>query len=79
MPNELKPCPFCGCKCIIAEIDHLNDVFCIYCEECPAKIELSFVDAKLGKGDFISFYEATSIINELTDKWNRRADNGNER
>lgn len=71
---ELKPCPFCGCEHIIAEINHLSNRFVIYCEECIAQMELSFTDAQLDSGCVISFEEATKIIDELTTQWNRRVE-----
>lgn len=77
--NELKPCPFCECESVIAEISYLNKIFRIHCEECPAEMELSFEDAQLGNGEFISFYEMQKIITEMVEHWNRRAnepDNG---
>lgn len=74
--NELKPCPFCGSEEVIAEINHLSKRFCVYCGECPATIELGFIDAQIGDGSFISFYEARKIMDELTESWNRRANDG---
>lgn len=74
--RELKPCPFCGCEDITAEINHLSKRFRVYCTECPASIEFSFIDANLGDGSFISFYEARKIIDELTELWNRRVNDG---
>ena len=72
MPNELKPCPFCGCEHIVAEINNLSKRFAIYCEDCVANMELSFTDAQLDDGSFISFYEARKIMDCLTEQWNRR-------
>ena len=74
--NELKPCPFCGSEEIIAEINYLSKRFCVYCGECPANIELGFADANIGDGSFISFYEARKIMDNLTESWNRRANDG---
>ena len=74
--NELKPCPFCGCEHIVAEINNLSKRFAIYCEDCIAAMELSFVDAQLEDGSFISFYEARKIMDEMTEQWNRRANDG---
>ena len=73
--TEWKPCPFCGCEEVIAEINHLQKVFHIYCGECPAEIGLGFVDANIGDSSFVSFYEAKKVMNELEELWNRRADN----
>ena len=73
--TELKSCPFCGHKHIIAEINNMSNRFVIYCENCLATMELSFIDAQLDDGSFISFYEARKIMDELTEQWNRRADN----
>lgn len=73
--NELKPCPFCGGKYVIAEINNLSKRFTIYCEDCTANMELSFEDAQLDNGNFISFYKARELMDELTEAWNRRANN----
>jgi Lar family restriction alleviation protein len=37
MPDELKPCPFCGCKDVRVQ-DHrfVKDVFSVTCWSCPA-------------------------------------------
>ena len=72
---ELKPCPFCGHEHIISEINNMSKRFVIHCENCVAAMELRFVDAQLGDGSFISFYEARKVMDELTECWNRRADN----
>lgn len=73
---ELKPCPFCGGEAIISEICFLHKTFRVYCEECPVSIELSFSDAGIGLGEFISFYEAKKIMKELEEAWNRRLGEG---
>ena len=70
---ELKPCPFCGCEHIIAEINYKSKRFVIYCEDCVAMKELGFNDAQLYDGSFIGFEEARKIMDELTESWNRRA------
>lgn len=70
--TELKPCPFCG-GVAIAEMCNIEKEFRIYCEECPAKIGLSYGDAQLDDGSFISFYEARKVMDELTNLWNMRA------
>ena len=72
--TDLKKCPYCGGEGIISEIDYLHKKFHIYCEDCPATMELGFIDANLGDGSFISFYEAKRAMDELTELWNRRAD-----
>jgi hypothetical protein len=71
---KLKPCPFCGCDAV-AEICNITKEFRIFCEHCPATMHLSYVDAQLGDGSFISFYEVRKIMDELTELWNERADN----
>ena len=76
MDVKLKPCPFCGCEHIVAEINNLSKRFAIYCEDCIAAMKLSFVDAQLGDGSFISFYEARKVMDDLTEQWNRRANDG---
>lgn len=75
METELKPCPFCG-GVAIAEMCNIAKEFRIYCEECPAKIGLSYGDAQLDDGSFISFREARKIMDELEELWNARATDG---
>ncbi len=70
--TELKPCPFCG-GAAIAEICNITKEFKIYCENCPAGMYLSFGDAQLDDGSFISFDDARKIMDELTECWNERA------
>ncbi len=36
MPNELKPCPFCGAK---VKLNNSNGLWYIMCHECRAKID----------------------------------------
>lgn len=71
--TELKPCPFCGCEHIIAAINHISKRFVIYCENCIAMMELSFIDAQLDDGSIMDFCEVRKIMDELTVCWNRRA------
>ena len=77
---RLDYCPFCGSDNVTAEISFLTKEFRIYCcdgEGCTAEMSLSFADAGLGDGSFISFYEADKIMKDLIAAWNRRADDGN--
>ena len=77
MATELKPCPFCGCEDITAEIATELREFRIYCcsdEGCIAEMSLSFEDAGLGSGFLISFEKAQRIMKELVEAWNRRAE-----
>lgn len=70
---ELKPCPFCGEKEIVAEVSYEDKVFRIFCGNCPASYELYFADAGIQGGEVIGFGEMQAIIQELIDKWNKRA------
>jgi len=36
--EELKPCPFCGCKASVFEMVGLNTGHCVQCESCCAGI-----------------------------------------
>lgn len=63
MPNDLKPCPFCGGN---AEHEIFDDGFFVWCrvecKPCGVMLTVPYVAGEEGiKG------------------WNRRADNGNER
>ena len=69
--TELKPCPFCG-DGVVAEICNITKEFRIYCANCPAGMRLSFLDAQLDDGSFISFDDARKIMDELTELWNER-------
>jgi hypothetical protein len=77
--TELKPCPFCGGTEVYAEISFLTKEFRIYCADpessCPVAMRLSFSDAGLGDGSIVSFYEMETIMEQLIEAWNRRADN----
>ena len=70
--NNLNPCPRCGCKEIITEINYPGRLLRIHCDECPTSVELDFEDADLGDGSYMSFEEITGAINEAIDRWNRR-------
>lgn len=70
--TELKPCPFCGGERINTTVDYFNKKFAIWCEDCHANMDLSFADAKIGDGSFISFSEAANIMVALLESWNRR-------
>ena len=72
--TELKPCPFCGDDAT-AEICNITKEFRIFCVNCPATMRLSFLDAQLDDGAFISFDEARKIMDELEERWNERAEN----
>lgn len=42
MPNELKPCPFCGCKYVFMRTTHridnvFNTQYEVYCSKCSAR------------------------------------------
>ena len=72
---KLKPCPFCGCEYIQAEIYIPLEEFRIYCtgdEGCSAEMRLAFSDAGI-VGQHIDFDKAQQIMDELADAWNRRA------
>lgn len=76
---ELKPCPFCGCEHIRAEIYIPLEEFRIYCtgeDCCCAEMRLAFRDAGI-IGKRIDFDKAQTIMCELTEAWNRRAGDGN--
>lgn len=69
---ELKPCPFCGCRNIVAEMSNLDKAFHVFCEECMGEMNLSFADALIGNGEFVSFYEMQEIMNKMVEAWNGR-------
>ena len=73
---ELKPCPFCGCEYIQAEIYIPLEEFRIYCtgEDCCAEMRLAFEDAGI-IGKRIDFTKAQRIMREMSEAWNRRSDN----
>ena len=80
MPNELKPCPFCGDK--VELIDHTDRTFGfdgheIKCHQCKV-IMLSIPANSIGwfkDGTPIVEWTKEKSLNELKERWNRRADN----
>ena len=63
MPNELKPCPFCGGSAIFYSYDPFdgyqgnNTMYAVECTKCVATVK--------------------GITEEIAkSKWNRRTDNG---
>lgn len=69
MPEELKPCPFCGGKVDCVHTNHLDmhrRTYHYVCRKCNTTV---FIDA-------VSKYKsAEEIDKEAIKKWNRRADN----
>ena len=64
MPNELKPCPFCGGEAILCA-EH------IYCNECIAEMQIEvYVRADVRMGGLPTYEEAKSA---MIAAWNRRA------
>ena len=69
MPNELKPCPFCGSDKILRVLTHTECV--ISCNECEAQISRGLFCGKCN-----TLNEADEMFGkETNDAWNRRADN----
>jgi Lar family restriction alleviation protein len=62
MPNELKPCPFCGEKPCLDRHE-------IFCDCCGAKMPIPIYG---GEG-FPTYQEARQ---EMIENWEMRADNG---
>lgn len=76
--KQPKPCPFCGCENVQAEIYFPMAEFRIYCcgeDGCPAHMTLSFSDAGI-IGGRVDFEKAYSVMDQLVEAWNRRADHG---
>ena len=67
--NNYVPCPNCGCKEIIGEINLPRRVIRIHCDMCPQSVYLPIED-------YMSFEEMTEAINQSTERWNRRAKDG---
>ena len=76
---KLKHCPFCGSSEIYAEVSYITKEFRIYCADaecdCVAQMRLSFADAGLGDGSIIGFNEMQTIIQQMVELWNTRAEN----
>lgn len=83
MPNELKPCPFCGGKAEIKEWKRSKMVDCSafstnpdYCKtkKLPTKYLVKCSNKKCGACRPQTRYFYTK--KKATEEWNRRADNG---
>lgn len=63
MPNELKPCPFCGGEAETTEVFLYGKTagYVICCNKCSCELKM---------------YSSKQNAEKA---WNRRADNGNER
>ena len=82
MPNELKPCPFCGSKAIVTEIN------CYSFDNTKTRIECSMCGVCLDWEQEFMIHENKNEIGEVLsvvkipinisafDAWNRRVDNG---
>lgn len=67
--KEIKPCPFCGKKVIIEKDNH--DKMLIECENC----KLFFgIEVENGTELVEGWRAAFDSVEEIIDKWNRRAD-----
>lgn len=83
MPNELKPCPFCGgeAKFIVKKAIEGNIFagfdFVIQCSKCKVEYPKTFrISLTLtAEGDVKEVLGAEGAIKFATDIWNRRADN----
>ena len=84
MPNELKPCPFCGGKakftvkqCIESTL-FAGFEFVIQCSKCKVeypklfRVSLTMSDA----GEIKELVGTEGAIKYAVEEWNRRADNG---
>lgn len=78
MPNELKPCPFCGGE---AEL-HYQPLYtengvCVRCIECNARSRFVLYDCKYQAyhGEKEVYVPKGRAINDVVNLWNRRADN----
>lgn len=63
MDFNLKPCPFCGGKAVLA----VDNGFRVLCSKCGAQTEKRF-DSYNGLTD------VSCVVLEAIDAWNRRAD-----
>ena len=66
MPNELKPCPFCGGKAKLysQKVAGGYDYSYVFCESCKIGTKKYEVSPEYCAND------------KATEAWNRRADNG---
>ena len=63
--DELKKCPFCGGKAAVV----VNDGVKVLCPTCGAQTA-SFIDFMIRPG------HCSNAVQQVTDAWNSRADNG---
>lgn len=73
--TELKPCPFCGGKAMLSDVDDRDDPFVIVlCEKCGIQTP------KLYYYDPISGINCLDLAKtRVSEKWNRRINNDAER
>ena len=65
MPNEVKPCPFCGEQPMLDR----HDIFC----DCGVELKIQpFVSGDKSIDGFPTYQEARQ---EMIDAWNRRVNN----
>ena len=68
MPNELKPCPFCGHKAKLVYNEKTN-CFGVFCSYCNANVDGYYVYFKHREGSF-------GIIKKMViEAWNGRTNN----
>lgn len=66
MPNELKPCPFCGGEATVF-VSGEGGVYVI-CTKCFIRTQ-TLVDT-------LAYSKPTNAVYKVVDQWNRRVDNG---
>ena len=73
--TKLKPCPFCGGKAEIKRCNvYLDDALQVRCTECGTSQPKEIPNHRLYTGGKEIFLTEAMLIEKITNRWNRRAD-----
>ena len=76
---ELKPCPFCGGEAKIhTQPLYTENGVCVHCTKCNARSRFVLFDCTYQQyhGEANIYIPKERAIGDVTELWNRRADDG---